>query len=131
VQVAQVDADGNEMSGLRSPDLEVPLGTYTGWNVRKAGHAEGDLYGLNGSFIPFARTRAERTAAGDPRPSIEERYPSHAAYVQAVVEATERLLADGLLLEEDAQRYREAAQARNPLDPSVPLGPLLAASGTP
>jgi hypothetical protein len=131
VQVAMVDADGNERSGLRSPDMEVPLGTYTGWNLRKAGHAEGDLYSLNGSFIPFARKRAERLASGDPRPSIEERYASHEAYIQAIDRVTERLIADGLLLDEDVQRYRAAARERNPLDPSVPLGPLMAASGAP
>jgi hypothetical protein len=128
VQVPQVDADGNEMPGLRAPDMEVPLGTYTGWNLRKAGHAEGDLYGLNGSFIPFARTRAERLAAGDPRPSVEERYANHEAYIQAVDRAVERLMADGLLLEEDAERYRAAARERNPLDASVPLGPLITSS---
>jgi hypothetical protein len=121
-----VDADGNDIAGLRSPDISVPVGTFTGWMVRKAGVAEGDLFGLNGSFIPFARTKAERDASGDPRPSIEERYASHDAYVQAVKQAAAELVAERLLLEEDAGRYVAAAQKRNPLDPSVPLGPLLA-----
>ncbi len=125
IQVPAVNVDGNELHGLRYPDIEVPLGTYTGWNVRKPSHGGGELAGINGSFFPFARTQAEREASGDPRLSIEERYPSHEYYVQAVAECCERLTAARLLLEADAQRYVAAAQARNPLDPSVPLGPLL------
>jgi hypothetical protein len=129
VQVPRVDADGNDQGGVRCPDLEAPLGTYTGWNLRKAGFAEGDLLSLNGSFIPFARTRAEREAKGDPRLSIEERYSSHDAYLQAVTLAVQRLVADRLLLEEDAERFIKAARERNPLDPSVPLQPLIRAGG--
>jgi hypothetical protein len=125
VYVSQVDSDGNELGGLRAPDIEAPLGTYTGWSLRKPGFAEGELWSLSGSFIPFARTRAEREAAGDPRRSIEERYADHAAYVEAVHRSVQALLADGLLLEEDAVRYMSAARARNPLDPSVELRPLL------
>ena len=74
-----IDADGNGIAGLRYPDVEVPLGTYNGWSLRKAGFAEGEQFWNTGSFVPFARTRAEREASGDPRPSIEERYPSHEA----------------------------------------------------
>ena len=121
-----VDADGNDVAGLRSPDISVPVGTFTGWMLRKAGVAEGDLFGLNGSFIPFARTKAEREARGDPRPSIEERYASHDAYVQAVQSAAEELVRARLLLQEDADRYVSAAKQCNPLDASVSLGPLLA-----
>ena len=128
IQVPQVDTDGNELAGLRYPDIEVPLGTYTGWAVRKEGFAEGDLLSSNGSFIPFARTKAEREAAGDPRPSIEERYPSHAAYVEAVKRVAEGLVGERLLLAEDEDRFVEAAQRRNPLDAAVPLGPLLVSS---
>ncbi len=126
VQVPQIDADGNEVPGLRSPDIEAPLGTYTGWAVRKAGFAEGDLVGNSGSFVPFARTQAERQASGDPRPSTAERYPTHHPYVTAVATEVQGLVNDGLLLTEDAGRYLEAARRKNPLDPSVPLGPLLA-----
>ena len=64
----QVDADGNHIDGLRNTAVQVPLGTYTGWNVRKAGFSEGDSCDLIGAFIPFFRTKAERLAAGDPRP---------------------------------------------------------------
>jgi hypothetical protein len=120
-----VDADGNGIAGLRYPDVELPLGTYNGWSLRRAGYAEGEQFWNTGSFVPFARTRAEREAKGDPRPSIEERYPSHEAYVDAVRRVSERLVRERLLLQEDADRFVDAARSRNPLDPSVPLGPLV------
>jgi hypothetical protein len=124
VQVPKVDADGNDVPGLRSPEIEAPVGTHTGWALRKAGFAEGELASLTGSFVPFARTRAERDAAGDPRLSIEERYGTHEGYVSAVADAAERLVAQRLLLREDAERYVAATKARDPLDASVPLRPL-------
>lgn len=129
MQVPQVDADGNDIAGLRYPDLEAPVGTYCGWAVRKAGFAEGELLSTNGSFIPFARTRQEREASGDPRLSIEERYSSHEAYVETVRRAAEARVKEGLMLDEDAERFIEAAQRKNPLDSSVPLGALLPLGG--
>jgi hypothetical protein len=106
-----VDADGNEIGGVRLPDLAAPLGTYTGWNPRRAGFAEGELC-LLGSYIPFAATKSERRAAGDPRPSLEERYPSHDAYVEAVARAAHELREARLLLDEDVERYIEGAIKR-------------------
>ena len=110
--VPKVDADGNDIAGIRSVTLRVPLGTHTGWNIRTAeAGAEGEMYRLDGSFIPFARTKAERDAAGDPRLSLEERYGDHDGYLQAVAdaEATSELVASRLQLEEDAARIiREA-----------------------
>lgn len=129
LQVPQVDGDGNDIAGLRYPDVEVPVGTYSGWAVRKAGFAEGELLSTNGSFIPFARTEAERRASGDPRRSIEERYPSHEAYLEAVRRAAQARVEEGLMLQEDAERFIEAAQRRNPLDANVPLGALLPVGG--
>jgi Alpha/beta hydrolase domain len=125
VRVPQVDADGNTLAGLRYPDVEVPLGTYNGWSLRRAGFAEGDQFWNTGSFIPFARTRAERNASGDPRPSIEERYPSHEAYMDAVSRCCRSRVQEGLMLQDDADRFIAAARSRNPLDPSTPLGPLI------
>ncbi|MBV9119694.1 MAG: hypothetical protein JOZ39_03220, partial [Chloroflexi bacterium] len=123
--VPSVDADGNTVAGLRYPDVEVPLGTYTGWSLRRKGFAEGDQFWNTGSFIPFARTRLEREANGDPRPSIEERYPSHEAYIERVQAACDRLVGQRLLLQSDADRFVAAARERNPFDKSVPLGPLI------
>jgi Alpha/beta hydrolase domain len=107
-RVCAVDADGNEIAGIRLPPIAVPLGTYTGWNVYRA--QPGELADRDGSFIPFARTRQEREAGGDPRPSLEERYGSRAAYVAKVRAAAEALIADRLLLPSDAAAYLAAAK---------------------
>lgn len=111
VRVPKVDADGNEADGVRSVTLQAPLGTYTGWNLRKAGYAEGELCYLVGSFIPFARTRAAREAAHDPRPSLEERYGSRDGYVAAVEKSAAEQVSAGFLLPEDADRAVEQAHA--------------------
>ncbi|HYZ61416.1 MAG TPA: alpha/beta hydrolase domain-containing protein [Acetobacteraceae bacterium] len=105
--VPKADADGNTLPGVRLPEIAAPIATYTGWNLRKNPPEEGCDH--SGMYIPFARTKAERMANGDPRPSLEERYPTHAAYVQAVTQAAEGLGRQGLLLEEDVQRYVKAA----------------------
>jgi Alpha/beta hydrolase domain len=98
----QVDADGNDIDGIRNVNVQVPLGTYTGWNPRKAGFSEGDSCDLTGGYIPFFRTQAQRLAAGDPRPSLAERYPTHADYVAKVTAAANSLVAQGFLLPQDA-----------------------------
>jgi hypothetical protein len=110
--VSAVDADGNEVAGIRLPDIAVPLGTYTGWNLYKRPFTETELCDRDGSFISFPKTEAERAAKKDPRPSIAQRYGSHAAYVEKVVEVTRNLVAERLLLQEDADAYIKAAQAR-------------------
>jgi Alpha/beta hydrolase domain len=107
-QVCAVDADGNEIAGIRLPSIAAPLGTYTGWNVYRAQPCE--LCDRDGSFIPFARTKAEREAAGDPRPSLDERYGSRDAYVARVEAAAAALVADRLLLAADAAVYVKAAR---------------------
>ena len=111
VLVPQVDADGNPIDGLRNTNVQVPLGTYLGWNVRKAGFSEGDSSDLTGGFIPFFKTKAQRLAAGDPRLSLEERYPTHAAYVAAVTAAANSLVSQRLLLLVDAASIIAAANA--------------------
>ena len=115
VRVPKVDRDGNEVDGIRSAGLQAPLGTYTGWNFRKPGFAEGELCYLAGSFIPFARTRAERAAAHDSRPSLQERYGDHAGYVAAVERAAAEQRANGFLLPDDAQRLVDQARASDVL----------------
>ena len=107
-RVCAVDADGNEVAGVRLPPIAVPLGTYTGWNVYRAQPCE--LCDRDGSLIPFARTRTERTAAGDPRPSLEERYGNCENYVGRVEDAAAALVADRLLLRADAAAYINAAR---------------------
>jgi hypothetical protein len=109
VLVPKVDGDGNEIAGVRSTMIQAPLGTHSGWNLRRAGFSEDELCGLTGSYIPFAKSTAERMAKGDPRPSLEERYGTHDRYVEAVRAAAGRLVTQGFLLPEDAARLiREA-----------------------
>jgi Alpha/beta hydrolase domain len=109
VRVSAVDADGNETAGIRLPPIAVPLATYTGWNIYKA--APSELCDRDGSYSPFARTKAEREAANDPRRSLEERYGSRQAYVGHVKAAADALIRERLLLPADAAAYVEAAEA--------------------
>jgi hypothetical protein len=111
VFVCTVDSDGNADAGLRHPALRVPKATLLGWNLRATGHGEGDIYSTIGSRIPFAETRAERLSRGDPRPSIEERYGANDAYVERMRAETEKMVAEGQLLPEDAARIVAAAEA--------------------
>jgi hypothetical protein len=106
----QVDADGNDIGGLRSAFLQTPIGTYTGWNLGRKDRFENGLCNLQGSFIPFAATRAERLATGDPRLSIEERYPTIETYVAAFEKAVADLVAKRYLLSEDAKLLVERAR---------------------
>lgn len=103
-RVSAVDGDGNERAGIAVPELSVPLATHTGWNLRhpESGGAEQLLY-FAGATLPFAGTRAEREAAGDPRPSIAERYRSREDYLARVAAAARALASEGYLLEEDVE----------------------------
>jgi hypothetical protein len=106
--VPKADADGNDIAGVRLPEVAVPVATYTGWALRADGLDGCDAAGQK---IAFALTKAERLAAGDPRPSLEERYADHAAYVSAVTRAAQALKAERFLLDEDAAAATAAAQA--------------------
>lgn len=118
----KLDADGNETAGLPAVQHQVPLGTYTGWNVTKAGFFKGQPCGggLTGGYVPFAKTRAERVAAGDPRLSLEERYGSKRGFVCAVRKATAREVARRLLLPQDAQKLVAQATAATVLPEAAP-----------
>jgi Alpha/beta hydrolase domain len=110
VLVPSIDADGNETAGLTLPDVAVPTGTATGWSVRsEAGGGAGELCYLDGAFIPFAKTKAEREAAKDPRPSLAERYRDNADYAERVKAAASALERDGYLLPEDVKRIVDKA----------------------
>jgi len=100
--VPQVDNDGNEIAGIRLPNVAVPLATYTGWNFRNPSIGQPDeLLPLTGSFIPFPATKSAREQSGDPRPSIEERYGTRAHYETLVRDAAARLVTQRYLLESD------------------------------
>ncbi|HEV3057383.1 MAG TPA: alpha/beta hydrolase domain-containing protein [Vicinamibacterales bacterium] len=99
--VPKTDIDGNDSPGVRLPDVTVPLATYTGWGLRAGMHASDGCEGV-GQKIAFPKTKADRLASGDPRLSIEERYPSLAVYISKVKAAIEDLVARRLMLREDA-----------------------------
>jgi len=107
--VPRVDADGNETSGIASVLHQAPLGSYLGWNAQASGFFKGQICGFAGGYIPFARTRAERIASGDPRPSIEERYGTQEGYLCVVRRAAESLVKDRFLLRADADRIISTA----------------------
>jgi hypothetical protein len=113
--VPKVDADGNDMAGVPSVLRQAPLGTYLGWNITAAGFDKSKVCLLNGAFIPFAQTKAERTASGDPRLSLEERYGTHKAYVEVVRAAAEKAVAERFLLRADADRLIAEAAASDVL----------------
>ncbi|PYQ97248.1 MAG: hypothetical protein DMF96_15345, partial [Acidobacteria bacterium] len=121
VSVPAVDADGNVRAGIRLPDIAVPLATQAGWNYRDASIGAPDrLAGEIGSYIPFARTKAEREKTSDPRLSIEERYRSLDEYVGKFAAVTLDLVQHGYLLREDVadllkhavEHYQWATQVR-------------------
>jgi hypothetical protein len=113
--VSKVDEDGNEIAGVRLPEVAAPVATTTGWALRRAGFSENEGCEANGQHIPFKRTRAEREAAGDPRLSLEERYDSHKGYVNVVAARAKALQARRLLLAEDVQHYIDEAEASDVL----------------
>jgi hypothetical protein len=110
--VPQVDADGNEVAGIRVPEQLVPLATTTGWNFRaeRVGNPT-DVYALLGSYLPFAASRAQREARGDSRRAIDERYRSKNDYLQRIRAAASDLVKDRLLLEEDVALTVDRAAA--------------------
>ena len=100
----------NSIAGIRHPFLQVPLGTFTGWNLRAIGHGANDFCSLTGSYIPFAKAAEERIPLGDPRLSLEERYKNHNSYLIRVLFAALSLYKRGFLLKNDmAQIIKDAA----------------------
>jgi hypothetical protein len=98
-----LDADGNEIGGIHNPLQQAPLVTYVGWNIVVSGFRNCRFCPLTGGYIPFAATEAERVAAHDSRPSIEERYSSHGDYVNRVRSMAKQMVSDRLLLQDDAE----------------------------
>jgi hypothetical protein len=111
--VPQVDADGNDIAGIRMPEITVPLATYLGWNFfNERSGPTNQLAGLTGGFVPFSRTRADRERTTDPRPSVEERYKSREEFLDRISKAAADLVANGYLIKEDVPRIVEQAGAR-------------------
>ncbi|MCH8226097.1 MAG: hypothetical protein IIC97_09535 [Chloroflexi bacterium] len=111
--VPAVDSDGNDLGGIRLPDIEAPLATYTGWNARHSDiGGENQPIVMTGATIPFPVTAAARQAMGDPRPSIDERYESKEAFLAKIREAAVDLVRQGYMLEEDVELVVSASAAR-------------------
>jgi hypothetical protein len=106
----QVNLDGNETSGIRMPEVQVPLASYTGWNLRskKIGAPE-ELYSMVGSWIPFPVNQAEREKRKDPRQSIQERYQSKSDYLERITAAAQKMVSEGFLLDQDIPKLRDRA----------------------
>ena len=115
VLVPQVDAFGNDLAGIRHPLVEAPIATLTGWNTRRAEFTAGDLCDLTGMTVPLKKTLADRLAAGDPRPSLQELYGTHQGYVDSIARAARRLAEQGLMLPEDVSRTIAEAEASDVL----------------
>jgi hypothetical protein len=115
ILVPKPDRDGLDAAGIRPMQIRAPLGTTTGWNIRVPGRRAPDLCGLTGSFLPFAQTKDERKASGDPRKSLEERYGDHEGFVKAVRKAAKELVKERFLLQEDADAFISAAEASDVL----------------
>ena len=118
VLVTQADPDGSDLGGVRSLFQRAPIGTYTAWNLFRKDRFEDGFCNFSGSFVPFARTKQERLDTGDPRLSIEERYPSKGAYVAAVRAAASELIAERMLLPQDAAALVNQAEGEG-----IRLGP--------
>ncbi|MGK0171159.1 MAG: hypothetical protein ACI9W2_002888, partial [Gammaproteobacteria bacterium] len=111
--VSAIDVDGNEMAGIRLPDISVPVASHTGWNPRDpVSGASEQIVPMNGFTDWFCATKAERLERGDPRPSIEERYTGRDNYASKVESAARALVAEGLALAEDIDVLVEAAMQR-------------------
>jgi hypothetical protein len=116
VLVPRSGREGNDLGTLLPLEVAVPLATYTGWNLRRRDvGAEGMLVSLAGSYIPFSRTKAERIASGDPRPSIQERYGTFQEYQKQFAATCETLMKQGYLLKEDAERLIGAREKHRSL----------------
>jgi hypothetical protein len=114
----RTDTDGNELGGVPQPLLDVPLGTYLGWNITAGGARpfhEAQLCDYVGGMIPFAKTKQERMDKHDPRRSLEERYGDHDGYVNAMRAATAKAVAAGFMLQDDADALVAQALASNVL----------------
>lgn len=119
----KVDADGNERGGVPVVLADAPLGTYLGWNITSGGARpfhQGQICDYVGGMIPFAKTSLERQANSDPRLSLEERYGTHAGYVDAVRKAASNAIAQGFLLQVDAEALIKSAESSAVLSSASP-----------
>ena len=115
VLVPRVSEVGIDLGGVEVPVVGVPTATLTGWNLRRAPYADGELCELNGMFLPLPVTKKQAKAAGDPRPSLQELYKSHQGYVRAVERFVRRSVKERFLLPDDADAAVRDAEASDVL----------------
>ena len=115
VLVPRVSEVGIDLGGVEVPVVGVPTATLTGWNLRRAPYADGELCELNGMFLPLSTTKDQARAAGDPRPSLQKLYKSHDGYVKAVEQFVKRAVKERFLLPEDADAAVRDAEASDVL----------------
>ena len=126
--VPNVDADGNDVAGIRLPDVAAPLATVTGWNLRHPDTGgPGQTHQILGSTVPFAFTKQDRQDNSDPRPSIEERYASKEDYLDRVEGVARGLVTERYMLEEDVPRVGQTASGQSdllgsPVEQATPAG---------
>jgi hypothetical protein len=118
--VSKVDADGNELGGIRLPAIAVPRATHTGWNWYKTPELSGELCDRDGTYAPFAVTKVERQGVGDPRASLEERYGDKNGWLAKLRAAVAQLVIERVLLIEDADRMIAAAEQSDPFKHPTP-----------
>jgi hypothetical protein len=125
IMVPKTDPNGNDLPGIRTLDVQVPLATYTGWGLRRAPFAANEDCALTGQYIPFKATAAQR--GSDPRLSIAERYPTFDVYDQQLISAINHTIQDRLLLCEDGTselaRLRQNGATRGVPNPPASFTP--------
>jgi hypothetical protein len=121
--VPALDSDGNEVCGIRVPDVSVPVATHTGWVPRhpETGGA-GQLLDMMGTTLPFATTATERQATGDPRPSIAERYRDREDYAARARAAARALTDAGYIVADDIELAVDLAVQRYDVLAPTPVG---------
>ena len=115
VLVPAVDEMGHEIAGIRHPHIEVPMGTYLGWNIRTTEFGGGDLCDEHGSFIPLSMSNEDADQGDDSRPSLLSLYPDYMTYVNKLREATKALVSRDLLLQEDAEEILQRVEQSIPM----------------
>jgi len=115
VLVPRVNKVGIDLGGVLLPVVGVPTATLTGWNLRRAPYADGELCELNGMYLPLPVTEKAARAAGDPRPSLQKLYKNHRGYVRAVERFVRRAVEERFLLPEDAEAAVRDAEASDVL----------------
>jgi len=127
ILVPKTDADGNDLPGVRTLDVQVPLATYTGWGLRRAPFAANEDCALTGQYIPFKATQSARIASGDPRPAVAERYPTFDVYDNQLISAINATIQQRLLLCEDGTselaRLRQNGATRGVPNPPASFTP--------